>query len=263
MERVIAYFTALVLACAAVIVTVRVAADRTTALDRFKGGRSSQSATTTTTVDPGPAPAPGQAFVKGTIDKVTADGAQGPASAIAAPFTLTALQRGVGKATIENALVGGRRTSIVWSGGTPLPITGAGGSMDLGGSKVEVDAAGATWTVDGSARALKPGNYRAAAAVAIGTTGVANARDSVEFTADSRTVISATGGVAVKVAPARLELTGPGKIVATGQFQVRDPESTKPTARFEFGEGPYTVKLEQVGGRFEMDAVLQGPLTRS
>ena len=42
-----------------------------------------------------------------------------------------------------------------------------GGSIDLGGSKVEVDATGSTWTVDG-ARALKPGAYRVGASVAVG-----------------------------------------------------------------------------------------------
>jgi hypothetical protein len=260
MERVIAYFTALVLSVVVVIVSVRVAADNTSALDRFKGAPPS---TTSTTVDPGPVPAPGQAFVTGTVDKLTAEGAQGAPSLISAPFTLTALERGAGKATIENALVAGRRTSIVWSGGTPLPITGTGGQLDLGGSKVDVDATGATWTVDGGARQLKIGTYRAGAPVAVGTTGVATSRDSVEFTADARTVISATGGVVIKVAPSRLELTGPGKVTATGQLQIRDQASKKPAAGFRFGEGPYTVTLNPEGGRLNLDAVLQGPLTRS
>ena len=264
MERVIAYITALVVSAAAVVVTVRVAADHTSALDRFKTGTSSSAhATTTTTVPAGPPPAPGQAFVKGTIDKLTAEGAQGAPSSIAAPFTLTALERGVGKATIENAVVDGKRTSIVWGGGTPLPITGTGGTLDLAGSKVDVDASGATWTVDGNSRALSPGKYRAGAPVAVGVGGLATARDSVEFTVDSRTVITSRGGVVIKVPPARLELTGPGKVSATGQFQVRDPSTTKPAAGFQFGEGPYTITLNPVNGRFELDAVLQGPLTRS
>jgi hypothetical protein len=259
MERVIAYFTALVLSVVAVVVSVRVAADNTSALDRFKGGAPA----TTTTVDLGPAPAPGQVFVTGTVDKLTAEGAQGGQSLIAAPFTLTALERGVGKATIENALVAGKRTSIVWSGGTPLPITGTGGQIDLAGSKVDVDGAGATWTVDGGARQLKAGTYRAGAPVAIGTTGVATSRDAVEFTADARTVVSATGGVVIKLASGRLELTGPGKVTATGQLQVRDQRTRTPATGFRFGEGPYTVTLNPDAGKLNLDAVLQGPLTRS
>ena len=260
MNRVIAYFTALVLTAVALAVGIRVAASNTSALDRFKGG---PVRTTTTTVDIGPPPGPGQVFVKGAVDKLTAEGAQGPPSVIAAPFTLTAVERGQGRATIENALVGGRRTSIVWGGGTPLPISGAGGSIDLGGTKVEVDGSGASWTVDGSARALKPGAYRAGAPVAVGATGVGTPRDSVEFTADGRTVISAQRGVVVKVAAGQLELTGPGKVSATGRLQVRDQTTLTPAAGFQFGEGPYTVKLNPVAGRVELDAVLQGPFTRS
>lgn len=264
MERVIAYLTALVLSAGVVAAGVQLAADHTSALDRFKGG-SARAATTTTTVDIGPPPAPGQAFVRGTVEKLTAEGAQGARAVIATPFTLTALERGVGGATIENALVAGRRTSIVWGGGTPLPIQGEGGSIDLSGSKVEVDATGAvTWTVDGGARALSPGTYRAAASVAVGATGVATPRDSVEFTADDRTVISSRSGVVVKVALASsLELTGPGTVMATGQLQIRDQTNLTPAAGFQFGEGPYTLTLDPAGGRLQLDAVLQGPLTRS
>jgi hypothetical protein len=256
MQRAIAYCVALVVSVLAVFVGVRVVAANTTAFDRFKGG----TPTTTTTVDLGPAPAPGQVFVKGTVDRLTAERAQAPA--IPTPFTLTAVERGVGKVTIENALVDGKRTTIAWDGGTPLPITGAGGSIDLAGSKVDVDATGASWAVDG-ARPLKPGAYRAGASVAVGEGGLARPRDSVAFTADARTIINGKGGVTVKVAPARMELTGPGKVVGAGQFQIRDQRSRTPAARFQFGEGPYTVVINPVNGRLEIDATLQGPLTRS
>lgn len=259
MQRVVAYIVALVVAVAGIAVGIRVVASSSSAFDRFKGATP---ATTTTTTLPGPKPAPGQFFVKGTVTKLTAEGAQ--SAALPAPFTLSAVERGVGKATVENALVGGKRTSIVWSSGTPLPITGTGGSIDLSGSKVEVDASGAaTWTVDGSPRALKPGTYRAGASVAVGTTGVGTARDAVAFTADALTMISAHGGVVIKVAAAPLELKGPGKVWGAGQLQVRDETSQKPAAGFQFGEGPYTVKLTPVEGRLDLDAVLQGPLTRS
>ena len=256
MQRALAYCVALVVSVTAVFVGVTVVAANTTAFDRFKGG----TPTTTTTVDLGPAPAPGQVFVKGTVDRLTAERAQAPA--IATPFTLTAVERGVGKVTIENALVDGKRTTIAWDGGTPLPITGTGGSIDLNGSKVDVDATGSVWAVDG-ARPLKPGAYRAGASVAVGEGGLARPRDAVAFTADSRTIINGKGGVTLKVAPARLELTGPGKVVGAGQFQIRDQKTRTPAARFQFGEGPYTVVVNPVEGRLEIDAVLQGPLTRS
>ncbi|HJV09132.1 MAG TPA: hypothetical protein VJ653_05605 [Acidimicrobiales bacterium] len=244
----------------ALVVGIRVVAANTSALDRFKGG---PVAVTSTTVDLGPAPAPGQVFVKGTIEKLTAEGAQSAAATVPTPFTLTALERGVGKATIENALVDGQRTSIVWGGGTPLPISATGGAIDLSGTKVDIDAGGLSWYVDGSARALTPGTYRVGAPVAVGVGGLATPRDAVSFTADARTVIAASGGVVVKLAPAKVNLAGPGKIVATGQFQVRDQTTRTPAARFQFGAGPYTVVVNPVTGKVEIDAVLQGPFTRS
>lgn len=256
MQRVIAYCVALVVSVVAVFVGVRVVAGKTTAFDRFKGGTPA----TTTTVDLGPVPAPGQVFVKGTVDRLTVERAQAPA--IPTPFTLMAVERGVGKVTIENALVDGKRTTIAWDGGTPLPIAGDGGTIDLSGSKVEVDATGSTWAVDGG-KALKPGVYRVGATVAVGEGGLARPRDTVSFTADSRTIINGKGGVTLKVPPARQELQGPGKVSGAGQFQVRDQTSRTPATRFQFGEGPYTITINPVNGRLEIDAVLQGPFTRS
>lgn len=258
MERVLAYFAALLLSAAAVAGGVRLTADHTSALDRFKGTRVA-TATPPPTAPSGPAPAPGQEFVKGTIDKLTAEGAEAPP--LAAPFTLTAVERGTGKATIVNALVAGKRTSIAWGGGTPLPISGDGGSIDLGGTTVGIDATGTSWTVDGESRALKPGNYHAGASVAVGLGGLATPRDSVDFVADSQTVINSTGGVVVKIPPGKVDLTGPGKVTASGQLQVRDSKTTKAAASVQFGGGPYTVSVTSNAGKLTVDAVLQGPLT--
>jgi len=259
LRRVLLYVTALLLTAVAVAGGVRLAADHTSALDRFKGDTPATVGPRPTT-PPGPVPAPGQAFVTGTVDRLAAEGAQG--APLATPFTFTAVERGAGGATIENALVAGKRTSIAWGGGTPLPITGAG-SIDLGGSRVDVDSTGATWRVDGSPRTLMPGRYRAGASVAVGVGGLATPRDAVEFTADAMTQVESTGGVVVKVPPGRLELTGPGNVTATGQLQVRDPQTTRPAGSIVFGAGPYKVALTPAGGRLELDAILQGPLTRS
>lgn len=259
MRRVLLYVTALLVTTLAVVGGVRLTADHTSALDRFKGD-TPPTVDPRPTTPPGPPPAPGQAFVTGTVDRLTAEGAQGPP--LATPFTLTAVERGTGRATIENALVDGRRTSIAWGGGTPLPITGAG-SIDLGGTRVDVDATGATWRVDGSARPLKPGRYRAGASVAVGVGGLATPRDAVEFTADAMTQVQSTGGVVVKVPPGKVELTGPGRVTAAGRLQVRDPQATRPAGSIVFGDGPYTVAITPAAGRLELHAVLQGPLTRS
>jgi hypothetical protein len=252
---VIVYSVALVLSSVAVVVGVRVLGDHSSALDRFKG--EGQAVPTVPTSVPGP----GQAFVTGTVDRVTAEGAQAPP--VATPFTISAVERGAGKATIENALVDGKRTAIFWGGGTPLPISGEGGAIDLSGSKVEVDGAGVTWSVDGASRALTPGKYRAGAPVAVGASGLGSSRDSVEFTADARTVVNGTGGVVVKVPPQRLEITGPGKVSASGRLKVQLPAGSRPAGSIKFGDGPYKVVLTSAGGKLGIDAILQGPLSSS
>ncbi|HWC12004.1 MAG TPA: hypothetical protein VG455_12360, partial [Acidimicrobiales bacterium] len=71
-------------------------------------------------------PGPGQAFVTGTVESFRAQDAVARAP-LATPLTLSALERGAGSATIENVSVGGRSSTISWSSGTPLPITGRGG----------------------------------------------------------------------------------------------------------------------------------------
>jgi len=222
-RRVITYVTALVVAVVAVAIGVRFIADHSHALDRFTRGEEATGGPRPTN-PAGLAPGTGQSFVTGTIDTLTAEGAQG--APLATPFTLTSLERGQGRVTIQNALVDGKRTSIAWGGGTPLPITGAG-SIDLAGSRVDVDRTSTTWRVDGAVRTLAPGKYRAGASVAVGVGGLATPRDAVDFTADAMTMVLATGGVVVKVPPATVELTGPGKVTAAGQLQVRDPQASK------------------------------------
>ena len=143
-------------------------------------------------------PAAGQSFVTGEIDFLSADDTQ--TTPIPVPFTLTSVDRGTGKGTIENALVDGKRTTIFWGGGTPLPLSGEGGGVDVTGAVVEVAPGGLTWTISGG-RKLLPGSYFAGAPVAVGATGLAASRDSVSFTADDRTVLNTTGGVAIELDP--------------------------------------------------------------
>lgn len=224
------------------------------------GGATSQAAgSASTTVETKLVPGQGQAFVTGVVRRLVADDAQtsGP---LATPFTISALERGSGNATIENALIDGKRSTISWATGTPLPISGAGG-LQLGAIHVEVDGVGATWLLDGAARSFVPGTYRAAAPVAVGDLGLATPRDSVEFVADERTVITTRGGVVVHVAPDRLQLEGPGALKITGQLQVQTPGSKRAAGAVTFPTGPFTATLTPSGTQARLDSVLQGPFT--
>jgi hypothetical protein len=211
--------------------------------------------------DPVLVPGPGQEFVTGDVAHFVADDAQW-AKPLAAPFTLTAVERGTANATIENALVDGKRTTISWPSGTPLPITGTGG-LELGPVHVDVDAGGATWALDGGERSFVPGDYQAAASVAVGTGGIATPRDSVAFHADERTVLTSRGGAVVHVDPQTLELTGPGKISVSGTLQVQSPSSTRRSTTVTFGPGPFKITLTPGGTGVAVNAVLQGKATAS
>ena len=248
MPKLVAYLVALILTCDVAVVAVNFLAEETTLITDGPG-------VVTTTLPPGPAPAPGQTFVTGPTDRFSADDAQsGP---LRSPLTIQAVERGVGRVVIENALVAGQRAAISWGGGTPLPLTGDGG-IDLGGTHVEVDGTGVTWTIDGGAKALLPGTYKAGAPVAVGSGGLAAPRDAVDFTADARTTLTATGGVVIKLPPQQVEITGPGKVVLGGQLRVRTSSSTRQATGVEFGPGPFTVTLVPAAGRLEVNAVLQG-----
>ncbi len=203
-------------------------------------------------------PAPGQSFVTGEIDFLSADGTQ--AAAVPSPFTLTALDQGTGKGTIENALIDGRRTTIFWGGGTPLPINGDGGGVEVTGAVVEVGPSGIVWTISGGRRLL-PGSYRAGAPVAVGVAGLAVSRDSVSFVADERTVLNTTAGVVVELDRQRLEVTGPGRVSARGKLTVTDSAGSHAATSIDFATGPYQVIVLPQGSKLVLDATLQGALT--
>ncbi len=206
----------------------------------------------------GPAvvPGSGQAFVTGTVEHFRAEDAVAPGP-LSTPFTLSAVERGAGGATIENALVGGKRSTISWGTGTPLPITGAGG-LDLGPVEVEADNAGLTWKIDGAARTFVPGAYRAGAPVAVGSAGLAAPRESVDFQAGPDTVLSSHGGVIVHFDRRRVDLKGPGKVSVSGRLRVQTAKSSKAATTVTFGPGPFTVTLSPTAGGYTIDSVLQG-----
>ena len=204
-------------------------------------------------------PGPGQVFVTGTVDNLRAEDAVA-SSPLATPLTISALERGTARATFENVSVGGKPATISWSSGTPLPITGTGG-LDLGPAEVEAGRAGIVWKLDGAARTILPGDYRAGAPVAVGSVGLGTPREAVDFQAGETSVIEAQGGVVVRLDRRRLELQGPGKVTVTGRLQVRTGKSRKAAATVTFGPGPFTVTLEPTTGAWTIDSVLQGPYT--
>jgi len=206
-------------------------------------------------------PAAGQTLVSGTIQTFSADDAV--ADPVPTPVTITAVQRGAqSNATIEGAVVGGTRKTIYWYAGQPLPISGADGGIDLGPAHVDADAKGVTWLLAGDARSFKPGRYRVSSSVAIGTGGLATPSDNgVEFTADTRTVLTATPGVVIHLDSPALQVDGPGHLRMTGHFTVRTQSGTRDATSLVMDTGPFRVTLSPAPGGPTISAILQGAVT--
>ena len=191
-----------------------------------------------------------QAEVSGRIDGFVADDANG--EPLAMPVELPS-----GRATIEGALVGGERSTIVWDGGRPLRLSGTG-AIDLGPTRVELVDGAVRWSIDGL-RILQPGSYRIDTPVAVGSGGLARPRDVVDLTADEETTIDTSGGGAVaRGLPVHLE--GPGSFRADGAFRVRTRAGTIDATHLEFGPGSFVVDVAADG---TFSAVFNGPLVSS
>jgi hypothetical protein len=189
-----------------------------------------------------------QAEVGGTLARLEADDAVGPALSL--PLTVE-----TGRATVEGALVDGRRTTVVWDGGRPLVLTGTG-AIDLGPTRVVVDGGTTTWPLDDGIRLLQPGEYRIDTPVAVGDEGLAEPLDGVAFSADDDTTIETTG-ITVSVPTTALHLEGPGTLTLEGDLVVRTRAGERRATRLVLAEGPFVVDLEP-DGRFT--ATVRGDL---
>ena len=210
---------------------------------------------TTTTTTP---LAPGQTVVSGTVSSISAAGATGPP--LATPLLITIPVRGQGSAYIYNADVGGHQgETIYWYGGQPLSILGAGGALVPGRINVTVDSSGSTWYLDGAERKWAPAAYQVNTPVAVGSTGLANAEPSADFTAGPTTVLASRGGATIHRPATALHLTGPGAVQIQGRLRVRTRSGTTSASTLDLASGSdYVIDLTPGAGGLTIQATLQG-----
>ena len=203
--------------------------------------------------------APGQALVSGTVASLSAAGATGPV--LATPMLVTVPVRGQGSAYIYNATVGNQSgETIYWYGGQPLSILGNGGLVP-GRVNVTIDPSGSTWYLDGAERRWVSGSYEIATPVAVGTSGLASAEPSVDFSAGPDTVMVTSGGATLHRPPMALHLIGPGAVQAQGSLTVRTRQGTSAARSIDLTGGQYVLDLTpEPGGRLSLSATLQGQL---
>ena len=219
---------------------------------------ASPAASASTGASQGASLPPGQSVVTGTVTTAEARGATGPS--LSTPLEITVPVRGRGGATFFDVTVDGQPSSVVWNGGVPLGLIGHGAIVP-GRIGVTVDGSGSTWSLDGAERILAPGTYDAAAPVAVGQAGLAQSRDSAQFTAGSRSVVETTGGATVRRDPRPLHLVGPGSLSLTGTLQVLSRSGTVTVHSLALASGSFEVDLVPAGGGLTVHATVHGAFT--
>lgn len=206
-------------------------------------------------------PAAGQTLVTGTLQSFSADGAV--TDPLPTPFVINYVERGAQRnATVEGALINGKRQTIYWYAGQPLPVSGDGGALDVSPTHVDADAHGVTWQLSGAAHAFKPGRYRFGSSVAVGGGGLSTPEDNgVTFDADDHTGLTTTEGIFIHFDSPALKVDGPGTVRMTGNFTLRTTSGTRPATSLTMADGPFEVRLAPGAGGVVVTATLQAPVT--
>lgn len=205
-------------------------------------------------------PGPGQTRVTGTVTTASMTGAQVPP--LPTPLIITVPNRGVGGLRMTAAIVSGKRSTIVWNAGQPLPLNGRGG-LDLSPARVDLSPGSLRWHLDGAAHTLTPARYSFGAPVAVGESGLAAPVDQVDFTADGQTAFTTSGDAGVTLPPRPLHVTGPGSVELAGALTVQSDRATTEATTARFGEGAYDLTATPEGDGWRIDALVQGPRTSS
>ena len=227
--------------------------DRATHTREDNGGVLGGGETSSTLPADTAAPAEGQVIVTGTVTAAHLEGVA--ITSLATPITVTTATRGQGGATLTPVLVNGKPTSIEWTAGQPLPLSGDGGSLTLSPVTVEVTD-GIALVLDG-VQVVAPGSYQIATPVAVGS----QPKDSVFFTATDKTTIQFRGTATTPLPTPDLTADGSGPLSLQGTLTIAHPNrTTSQASAITLDSGTYTIKLTPAdGGGFNVEATLQGP----
>jgi len=217
---------------------------------------------TSTTVAGTSVPPAGQLQVSGTVTAVHIEGAVVDPRELATPFTVVS-ERGFGNGGELNGVkVEGTPASVVWDGGRPFVLS-SGGAMVLDPVTVDLVPEGLRLALGDAVQGFTPGTYQLDTPVAVGTSGVAGARDSVTFDADDSSSFSARGDAAVVLPPdAARHLLGPGVVHLEGTLELTDAAGSRSATTLDAAAGAFDLTLSPTpGGGWSITAILQGETT--
>jgi hypothetical protein len=220
------------------------------------------------TDDPGPSsstttePPSVQAQVTGTITAMHLEGAVLDPRELATPFIVVS-DRGFGNGgEISGVRVDGSPASIVWDGGRPFVLS-SGGAMRLDPVVADLPPEGLRLALGGTTHRFTPGTYQLDTPVAVGTSGVAGARDAVTFEADASSSFEGSGDAALFLdASQPRHLLGPGTVHLEGSLQIVDARGTRTVGVIDATAGAFDITLTPLpDGGWTITATLQGETT--
>ena len=221
------------------------------------------SSATTTGSDPS-TPAAGRVGVTGTVTAVHLEGAVVDPREVPTPFTVTS-ERGFGNGgEITGVLIDGKEQTIVWDGGRPFVLS-SGGAMVLDPVTIDLAPEGLRVALSSGVHVFTPGTYQLDTPVAVGSSGVAGARESVAFETTDHTTFEPRGDAALFLdATTASHLLGPGIVHLEGTLEVTDEDGVTSVTTLDAVIGAYDITLTPVAGQgWTISAALQGKTTTS
>ena len=218
------------------------------------------AATTTTARQAATEQYTGTAHISGTLTSFAAPSAL--TDPIPTPLTITVAEAGRGGFAISGAIVDGRSETIVWSGGRPLPVTGAC-RLDVGDAPISVSGTSATFSLDGGVRALTAGDCAFGSSVAVGSGGLAESQPSVRFRLPKDTTFEPTGNSAVAVSAIGHFEGHHGSATTSGAFTVTTARGdTWQATKVVMNSGTWILDITRTAANaLHVDAQFDGGLT--
>jgi hypothetical protein len=223
-----------------------------------------EGATPTPTSDP--TLAASESTITGIATAIGIDGAVFAEDVLAPEVVTPSAGLGSG-ARFEGVLVDEEAAAISWDAGRPLTMAAATPlrlAPALPFNLLATPTGTTIGFVDGVAYPVVAGAYEIDAPVAVTTTGLGRAEESVDFTAGEGATVAFTGGATTSVAPGPLAITGPGHVTLQGTFEVHRADGTVQQATsVELPEGSFRIALAPTadGTGFQLtDALLAGAI---
>jgi hypothetical protein len=178
------------------------------------------------------------------------------------PLTITA-DRGFGNgARLSGVTVEGTPVTIEWDAGRPFVLS-SGGGLVLDPVRIDLTPEGLRLNLADAIHGLVPGTYHLDTPVALGSSGVAEARESAVFAATESSRLELRGDAALLLGPDQpRHLLGPGRVHLEGTLELTDAGGTRTVASLDAAEGPFDLTLTPTaGGGWAITAQLGGELS--